>query len=69
MINRATSGSEPKLHVSKQVVGHKIQDKSTIDHSFHHFKNVTCQSNSAVISRISWILIRDVMQQTYAASE
>ena len=58
MINRATSGSEPTLHVSKQVVGLKIPDKSTIDHSFHGFTDTTCQSNRAVISRISWILTR-----------
>ena len=58
MTNRATSGSEPTLHVSKQVVGLKIPDKSTIDNSLHGFTDATCQSNRAVNSRISWILTR-----------
>ena len=31
MINHATSGSEPTLHISKQVVGLGIPYKSTID--------------------------------------
>ena len=58
MINRATSGSEPTLLVSKQVVGLEIPDKSTVDRLFHGFTDATCQSNRAVISRISWILTR-----------
>ena len=44
----ATSGSESTLHVSKQVVGLKIPDKSTIDHSFHGLVGATCQSNRAI---------------------
>ena len=58
MINRATLGSEPTLHVSKQVMGLEIPDKSTIDHSFHGFTDATCQSNRAIISRICGILTR-----------
>ena len=58
MINRATSGSEPTLYVSKQVVGLEIPDKSMIDHSFHGVTDATCQSNRVVTSRISWILTR-----------
>ena len=58
MINSAMSGSQPTLHVSKKVMGLEIPDKSTIDHSFHGFTDVTCQSNRAIISRISWILTR-----------
>ena len=58
VINRATSGSEPTLHVSKQVVGLEIPDKSTVDHSFHGFTDATCQSNRAIISRIRGILTR-----------
>ena len=41
MINCATSGSEPTLHISEQFVGFKIPDKSTVDHSFHGFM-ATC---------------------------
>ena len=58
MINRATSGSEPTLHISKQVVVLEIPDKSAINNLFHGFTDATCQSNRAVISRISWILTR-----------
>ena len=58
MINSATSGSEPILHVSKQVMGLEIPDKSTIDHSFHGFTDATCHSNRAIIGGISWILTR-----------
>ena len=58
MINSTTSGSEPTLHVSKQVMGLEIPDKSTIDHSLHGFTDATCQSNRAIISRICWILTR-----------
>ena len=58
MINSTTSGSEPTLHVSKQVMGLEIPDKSTIDHWLHGFTDATCQSNRAIISRICWILTR-----------
>ena len=44
MINRATSGSESTMHVSKQVVWLEIPDKSTIDNSFHGLTDATCQS-------------------------
>ena len=50
--------SEPTLHVSKQVMGLEIPDKSTIDLSFHGLTDATCQSNRAIIDRISWILTR-----------
>ena len=65
MINTATSGSEPTLHISKQVMGLEIRDKSTVDHSFHGFTDATCQSNRAIISRISWILTRLCIPQHY----
>ena len=58
IINRATSGFEATLHISEQFVGFKIPDKSTVDHSFHVFTDATCQSNRAIIGRISWILTR-----------
>ena len=58
MINRTTSGSEPTLHVSKQVVWLEIPDKSTINHSFHGLTDASSQSNRAVTSRISWVLTR-----------
>ena len=35
MINRATSRSEPTLHISEQFVGFEIPDKLTVNHSFH----------------------------------
>ena len=44
--------------LSKQGMGLEIPDKSTSDHSFHGFTDATCQSNRAIISRISWILTR-----------
>ena len=37
MINRATSRSEPTMHIGEQFVGQKLPDKSTDDHSFHGF--------------------------------
>ena len=46
MINSATSGSEPTLHVSKQVMGLEIPDKSKIDHSFRGFTDATWQSRT-----------------------
>ena len=42
MINRATSGPEATLHICEQLVGFKIPDKSTVDHSFHGFTDATC---------------------------
>ena len=56
MINRATSGSEPTLHVSEQVIGLEIPDKSTVDHSFHGFTYTTCEHNRMIIGRIRGIL-------------
>ena len=58
MINHATSGSEPTMHVSKQIVGLEIPEKSTFDHSFRGFTDATCQSNRVVIGRIRGILTR-----------
>ena len=58
MINRATSGSQPTLYVSKQCMGFKIPDKSTVDHSFHGFTYATCQRNMTIIGRIRVILSR-----------
>ena len=58
MINRATSRSEPTLHVSKQVVGLEIPDKSTIDHSFHGLIDATCQRNRTIIGTIRGFLTR-----------
>ena len=40
MIKRATSGSEPTLHISEQIVGYKVSDKSTIDDSIHGFNAI-----------------------------
>ena len=56
MITRAISRSERRLHISEQFVGFKEPDKSTVDHSFHGFRDVTCQSNRTIIDRICWIL-------------
>ena len=52
MINRATSGSEATLHISEQIVGFKVPDKSTVNHSFHGFTDATCQCNRTIIGRI-----------------
>ena len=49
MINRATSRSEPTLHIREQFEGFKVPDMSLVDHLFHGF---TCQGNSMVIGRI-----------------
>ena len=56
MINRATSGSEPTLHISDQFVGFKISYKSTVSHSFHGFTDATCQCNRTLKDRFSGIL-------------
>ena len=58
MITRATSGTEPTLHIGEQCVGFKIPDKSTVDHSFHGFTDATCQRNRTIIGRIRGILTR-----------
>ena len=58
MINCATSGPEATLHISEQIVGFKIPDKSMVDHSFHGFTDTTCQSNRVIIGRIRGILTR-----------
>ena len=58
IINRARSGSETTLHINEQIVGFKLPDKSTVDHSFHGFTDATCQSNRAIIGRIRGILTR-----------
>ena len=58
MNNCATSGSEATLHISEQVVGFKVPDKSTVDHSFHGFTDATCQHNMTIIGRIRGILAR-----------
>ena len=51
-INRATSGSEPTLHIIEQIVEFKVPDKSTVDHSFQGFTYATCQRNMTIIGRI-----------------
>ena len=58
MINRATSGSEPTLHISDQFVGFKIPDKSTVNHSFQCFTDATCQCNRTIIGRFRGIITR-----------
>ena len=58
MINRATSGSEATLHISEQIVGFNVPDKSTVDHSLHGFTDTTCQCNRTIIRRICWIIGR-----------
>ena len=58
MINNATSGSEPTLHISDQFVGFKIPDKSAVNHSFHGFTVATCQRNKTIIGRFRGILTR-----------
>ena len=52
IINRPTCGSEATLHISGQIVGFKVPDKSTVDYSFHGFTDGTCQSNGTIIDRI-----------------
>ena len=56
MINRARY--EPTLHISRQYVGFKILDKSTIDRSFHGFIDATCQRNRTIIGRMRGILTK-----------
>ena len=34
MINHATSGSEATLQINEEIVGFKVPDKSSVDHSF-----------------------------------
>ena len=58
MINRATSRSEPTLHINEQIVGFNVPDKSMVDHSFHGFTAATCQRNRTIIGRIRWIFAR-----------
>ena len=58
MINRATSGFENILHISEQIERFKVQDKPTVDHSFHGFADATCQRNRTIIGRICWIITR-----------
>ena len=58
MIDRATSKSEYTLHISEQVVGFEIPDKSTVDHSLHGFTDATCQRYTTIIRRIRGILTR-----------
>ena len=53
--NRATYGSEA---ISEGIVGFKVPDESTVDHSFHCFTDATCQRNRAIIGRICQILTR-----------
>ena len=53
MINCAISGSEATLQVIKQVVGLEIPNRLIIC-----FTEATCQSNRAVIRRISFSLTR-----------
>ena len=43
MINRARFGSEATLRINEQIVGFKVPDKFTVDHSFHGFTEATCQ--------------------------
>ena len=57
MVSRATFGSEPTLHISENIVGFKVTDKSTVDHLFHGFTDATCQRNRTIFGRICWILI------------
>ena len=52
MINRATSISETTLNISEQIVGFKIPDKPTVNHSFHDFTDATSQRNRTIIGRI-----------------
>ena len=58
MINRATSGSKPTLHISDQFVGFKIPEESTVNHSSHGFTDATCQRNRTIIGRFRGILTR-----------
>ena len=57
MINRATSGSEPKT-ISDQFVRLKIPHKSTVNHWLHGFTDATCQRNRMIIGRFRGILTR-----------
>ena len=50
MLNRAMSESEIALHISEQVVGFKVPDTSTVDHSFHGFTDATSQCSRIVLN-------------------
>ena len=54
---RFKSGSEPALHVSKQVVELEIPDKSTIDHLFHGFTDATCQRNMTITCKLRYLTL------------
>ena len=68
MINRATSGSEPTLHISDQFVGFKISY-----HSSHGFTDATCQCNRTIIDRfrgiLTWLWNRNYDSFTSALSD
>ena len=55
MINRAMSGSKATLHISEQIVGFEILEKSTVDYSSHGFTEVTWKRNRMIIYRIRGI--------------